>query len=245
MNNIYLSFLLTSIAGLSTILGYFMIFIKLDKNKIISFSLSFSSSVMITISLIDLIPSSLSYLNNYMFIFKFLLFIFFFILGVYLSYYISKQADKNNSNSLEKLGIISLIAIILHNIPEGIITFMVSGVNISLGIKLAIAIGMHNIPEGISIAVPLYYGTNNKLKTFIVVLIAGLSEVFGALICFIFLKNYINNFIIGITFAFISGMMLNTSLKELLPESITYKNKIVPILGFIIGTIMILISHFL
>lgn len=245
MNNIYLSFLLTIIAGLSTILGYFIIFIKLDKSKIISFSLAFSSSVMITISLIDLIPSSFYYLNNYMFIFKYLLFLFFFILGIYLSYYISKKTDKINSNSLEKLGIISLIAIILHNIPEGIITFMVSGINISLGIELAIAIGMHNIPEGISIAVPIYYGTNNKIKTFIIVLIAGLSEVFGAFISFIFLKNYINNFIIGITFSFISGMMLNISLKELLPESIKYNNKIVPILGFIIGTIMIMISHFL
>ena len=71
MNNIYISFILTSLAGLSTIIGYFIIFIKVNKNKIISFSLSFSSSVMITVSLIDLIPSSLYYLNNYMFIFKY------------------------------------------------------------------------------------------------------------------------------------------------------------------------------
>ena len=244
MKNIESSFLLTIIAGLSTIIGYFIIFIKANKEKIIAFSLSFSSSVMITISLIDLIPSSFNYLNNYVLFFKILLFLFFFIIGIYLSYFISHRID-NKKNSLKKIGIITMFTIILHNIPEGIITFMVSGVNISLGIKLAIAIGMHNIPEGISIAIPLYYGNNNKLKTFIVVLIAGLSETLGAIICFLFLKDYINNFIIGITFAFISGMMLNISIRDLLPESLKYKKKKITIIGFLLGIIVILISHFL
>ena len=77
MNKLVISFLLTSMAGLSTIIGYFMIFIKGDKEKIITFSLSFSASVMITLSIIDLIPSSLKYLNNFMIIYKLLIFIFF------------------------------------------------------------------------------------------------------------------------------------------------------------------------
>lgn len=102
-----------------------------------------------------------------------------------------------------------MIAITLHNIPEGIITFMVSGVDINLGIKLALAISLHNIPEGISIAVPLYYATRKKLKTFLIVLLAGLSEIFGAIICFLFLKNIINDFFIGICFSLIAGIMIN------------------------------------
>lgn len=60
-----------------------------------------------------------------------------------------------------------MIAIILHNIPEGIATFVATNSDITLGISLAIAIAMHNIPEGISISVPIYYSTNNKRKPFI------------------------------------------------------------------------------
>lgn len=243
MNKIVISFLLTSFAGLSTLIGYFMIFIKGDKEKIITFSLSFSASVMITLSLIDLIPSSLNYLNNYMIYFRLLIVIFFFILGICLSYFISHKIE--NNNSLKKIGIISLLTIILHNIPEGIITFIISGVNISFGIKLAIAIGLHNIPEGISIAIPIYYGTNNKLKTFIIVLIAGLSEILGAMLCYLFLSNIINNFFIGIIFAIISGMMINISISELLPVALIYKKKSIIILGVIIGFIMIIVSHLL
>lgn len=245
MNEIGTSFLLTTFAGLSTVIGYFMIFLKGDKEKIIAFSLSFSASVMLTISILDLIPSSLSYLKEYMFFFRILLFSFFFFLGLYTSYFISHKVEQKKSNSLEKIGIISLLAIVLHNIPEGIITFMVSGVNLSLGLELAIGIGMHNIPEGVSIAIPLYYGTKNKIKTFLVVFLAGLSEVLGAFLCFLFLKNYINSFIIGIIFAFIAGMMMNISLTELLPESFQYKKRRIVFLGFLTGFIMLFMSHIL
>ena len=57
-----------------------------------------------------------------------------------------------------------MIVIVLHNIPEGIVTFIVSNKNIMLGISMCIAIALHNIPEGISIAVPIYYSTKSKKK---------------------------------------------------------------------------------
>ena len=67
MNKLY-GIVISSIAGLSTLVGYLFIYIKGDKNKIISKSLSFAGGVMITLSIIDLIPSGLNnllLLNNY------------------------------------------------------------------------------------------------------------------------------------------------------------------------------------
>lgn len=242
MNKILVSFILTSLAGLSTVIGYFIIFIKGDKNKLISFSLSFASGVMLTLSIIDLLPSAFSYLNNYNLFFKLLLISFFFILGIYMSSYISSLVEIEN-NSLKKVGIVSMIAIILHNIPEGIITFLVSGVSLNLGFKLAFAISLHNIPEGISIAIPIYYATNKKIKTFFIVLISSLSEIIGAILSYLFLKNIVNNFLLGIVFSLIAGIMSNISLSELLPESFKYKNSKLSYLGFTLGTIIMIISH--
>ena len=243
MNNFIPSFILTSLAGLSTVIGFFIIFLPFNPKKIITFSLAFSASVMFTVSIIDLIPSSFTYLSNYNIIFKILLIMFFLVLGIILSNYISHKVE--SGDNLKKIGIVSLIAIIFHNIPEGIITFMVSGVNISLGIELAIAIGMHNIPEGVSIAIPYFYATNKKIKTFVIVLVAGLSEVLGACLCFIFLKNIINDFFIGISFAIISGIMVNISVTELLPESFSYQNKKLVTLGLVLGSLVMIISHIL
>lgn len=243
MNKVLYPFILSFIASISTILGYFIIYLKCNIKKIITFSLSFATSVMITISLTDLIPSSFVYLSEFIFFYKVLIMFFFLILGIFLSYYISLKVDSNNS--LERVGIISMIAIILHNIPEGIITFMVSKVNLNLGLKLSIAIGLHNIPEGISIAVPLYFATKKKSKTFLIVLISGLSELLGSILAYLFLSKYINSFIIGCIFSLTAGIMLNISLTEILKEAIKYKEKKYLILGLLLGTIVMLLSHFI
>lgn len=243
MNKVLYPFILSFIASISTILGYFIIYLKCNIKKIITFSLSFATSVMITISLTDLIPSSFVYLSEFIFFYKVLIMFFFLILGIFLSYYISLKVDSNNS--LERVGIISMIAIILHNIPEGIITFMVSKVNLNLGLKLSIAIGLHNIPEGISIAVPLYFATKKKSKTFLIVLISGLSELLGSILAYSFLSKYINNFIIGCIFSLTAGIMLNISLTEILKEAIKYREKKYLILGLLLGTIVMLLSHFI
>lgn len=93
-----------------------------------------------------------------------------------------------------------MIAIILHNIPEGIATFVATNSDITLGISLAIAIAMHNIPEGISISVPIYYSTNNKRKPFYIQeyqLYLNHLEL-SLLISF---KNIMNDLILGILFS--------------------------------------------
>ncbi len=59
-----------------------------------------------------------------------------------------------------------MLAIVLHNIPEGIVTFLSASTNQKLGLSLALAISFHNIPEGISIAIPIYFSTKNKKKAF-------------------------------------------------------------------------------
>ena len=102
---------------------------------------------------------------------------------------------------------------------------------------------MHNIPEGISIAIPIYYATNKKIKTFFIVLISSLSEIIGAILSYLFLKNIVNNFLLGIVFSLIAGIMSNISLSELLPESFKYKNSKLSYLGFTLGTIIMIISH--
>lgn len=65
MNNTLIAFLLTFIAGFSTMLGVLVIYIKSkNHNKIIMASLSFAAGVMITVSITDLIPESILLLGN-------------------------------------------------------------------------------------------------------------------------------------------------------------------------------------
>lgn len=251
MSNTAFSFLLTILAGFSTMIGALAIFIKKkNHNKIILSSLSFAAGVMVTVSITDLVPESITLLRENLSgsstIFLSILGI---LLGVIISmlidYYLPDKPIQTNNSSLFKVGIISMIAIILHNIPEGIATFVASSNNISLGISLAVAIAMHNIPEGISISVPIYYSTDSKKKAILYTLISALSEPFGALITFLFLKNIMNDIILGILFATIAGIMLQISFCELIPTAKKYKNNKYLIIFFLIGVLFMLIKFFI
>ena len=242
-------FILTILAGFATLLGTIPIFVKIkNTNNLIAATCSFASAVMICVSILDLIPESLKYLSSHFS--NILLIIISFIsvtLGIILSSIIDAYIDSHSkTNNLYKVGILSMIAIILHNIPEGIVTYIVSSKNIFLGISICIAIALHNIPEGISIAVPIYYSTKSKSKAILYTLISALSEPLGAILTYLFLEKYITNTILGILFSLIAGIMLNISFSKLLPVSNTYnKNKIlIPfIIGFITMTISLIIFN--
>lgn len=226
--NKYYGIIVSSIAGISTLVGYLFIYIKADKNKVISKSLSFASGVMLTLSLVDLIPTCINYLkmDNRSLLYTLL----FFFIGIILCLIINTKIKDNDV--LYKTGIISMIGIMIHNIPEGIVTYILSTVDMKLGLIFAIAIILHNIPEGISISVPIYYSKKSKKKAFLYTMISGLSEPLGALLSMIFLYKYISNFLIAILFSLIAGLMSYISIFELMKTSFKYdKNKIYILYG--------------
>lgn len=252
MNNTLYGFILTSLAGFSTMIGAIIIFFKTkNHNKIILSSLSFAAGVMITVSIVDLIPESITLLRENLSSLSTIMLCFLgLILGIIISmlidYYLpDKKNNKTKDKSLFKVGIISMLAIIMHNIPEGIATFIAANSNLSLGVSLTIAIAMHNIPEGISISVPIYYSTESKKKAIVYTFISALSEPFGALIAFIFLKNIMNDIILGILFATIAGIMFQIGFCELIPNTKKYGNKKMIVISFIIGMLFMLFKFIL
>ena len=240
--------LISTIAGLSTILGSLVIFFKLKTyfiNKFITLCLSFSLAIMIGISITDLIPeSTYIIITNYKLFKGIIICLTTFLVGIFLILWINKKISQKEwgSKDLYKLGILNMIALMLHNLPEGIATFMSSYKNINLGIKLSIAIMLHNIPEGISIAVPIYYATKNKKDAIKKTFISGLAEPLGALLAFIFFHKYITYKLISIILIFVAGIMITLSIDELLPKAIRYEESKYLKVGIIIGVIIIIIN---
>ena len=242
-----LPFLLCLIAGLSTLLGSLFIFIKGNKQNIIKCALAFASGVMLSVSIFDLIPESLTMFQSTTKNSIFFNITIFITIGLIIPLFVDKVLpNKLDQNSkLYKLGIFTMIAIIIHNIPEGIATYISSETNLKLGIKVTIAIAMHNIPEGISIAMPVYYATKNKKKAIGLTFISGMSEPLGAFLAFLFLKPIINNTIMGALFAIIAGIMTYISIIELLPTALQYKEKKKTIISFLIGILFMYVNHML
>lgn len=247
MSNVTLSLLISFLAGISTFIGGLVVFIKFkDKNKFLAFSLSFSLSVMLSISVFELIPESImTLLNKMSFLLVFLSGLFMFVLGKILVSKITHKTHLLSGNSLYRVGVLSMIALMIHNFPEGIATFMASYNDISTGISLGIAIMLHNIPEGISIAVPVYYATGSKKRGLFLTLVSGLAEPLGAFVSYILLKNYINDVTISLVLILVAGIMMSLAIDEMIPEVNKYNNKVISIIGMILGLILVLINLYL
>lgn len=246
MNSFLYPFIITSIAGLSTILGSIIIFLKIKTNfinKFIVLCLSFSISVMIGISITDLIPNSFSILIRTSSIIQILVIIIIAFIASYilinkLENYINKQIN----NNLYVLGILNMIILMIHNFPEGIATFISSYHDINIGLKISVAIMLHNIPEGISIAVPIYYATSSKLKAIRATFISGLSEPLGAILAYIIFKNMITDKLISIVLIIVGCLMICLSIEQVLPRAKRYKEDKSIVLGIIIGLLFLIIN---
>ena len=242
--NYLYAFIMSFLAGLATNIGAIFIFKKKD-NNILYKSFSFTIGVMLFVSIVDLIPSSIKLIINRgltninitkLFIYTFIIIIIISLINLFKTY--------SNKNKLYKIGIINMLSIILHNIPEGIATFITSITNIKLGFNIFLSIMLHNIPEGISIALPIYYSTNNKKKAITYTLISGLSEFIGSFLAYLFLLPIINDSIMAFLYILTAIIMIRISFKEMMPIALKsgYKSFII---YFTLGLLVMLLSHLL
>lgn len=246
--NVLIPILIASLAGLSTLIGGLVVFVKFkNKDSFIAFALSFSLSVMLSLSVFELIPESFKTLiTSYGFASTLVLGSAVFVLGKLVVTKINASiAKKNCNNNLYRVGLLSMIALMVHNFPEGIATFMTSYSDLSVGISLAIAIALHNIPEGISISVPIYYATGSKSRGLLYSLISGLAEPLGAVLAYLIFKNFINNTTISIVLLFVAGIMITLAIEEMLPEVNKYNKKQEFYIGFILGLLIVVVNLYL
>lgn len=147
-------------------------------------------------------------------------------------------------NKLHRMGLFTALAIAIHNLPEGLATFLAAMHDPGLGIAIAVAVALHNIPEGISVSVPIYYATGKRGKAFAYSLLSGLAEPVGALIGYLLILYFVGvngdgrvipPEVMGMAFGGIAGVMVYISLDELLPTSRTYGKGHDSILGLVFG----------
>lgn len=123
---------------------------------------------------------------------------------------------------LVRMGLMTAVAIGIHNFPEGLATFVATLADPSVGFALAVAIAIHNIPEGLCVAIPVYYATGNRWKSFGWALLSGVSEPIGAGLGWLILKDVMSELVYGILFGVVAGMMINITIHELIPTAVRY-----------------------
>jgi ZIP family zinc transporter len=134
-----------------------------------------------------------------------------------------------------------VLAITLHNIPEGLAVGVAFGAlasdlpsaTMAGAVALAIGIGIQNFPEGAAVSVPLRREGFSRLKSFWYGQASGIVEpiagVLGAL-SVILIKP-----ILPYALAFAAGAMIYVVVEELIPESQLEKNTDIATIGAMLG----------
>jgi len=258
---VLVAFGLTLFAGLATGIGSAIAFFARTTNtKFLSVSLGFSAGVMIYVSMVEIfqkakesLVGALGEVDGYWATAAG------FFGGILLIAIIDKLVPSSENphelhtveeisetarkkQKLLRMGMLSALAIGIHNFPEGLATFTASLTDPSLGIAIAIAIAIHNIPEGIAVSVPIYYATNSRKKAFGYSFLSGVAEPVGALIGYLLLMPFFNDVVFGILFSSVAGIMVFISLDELLPAAREYGEAHLSIYGLIAGMAVMAVS---
>ena len=217
----------------------------------LSFSLGLSAGVMVYVSFVELLPQALNTLGELHAITAF----FLGILCIGLidmaipekenphSYSgLTNETNSSTDKTLLRTGVLTALAIGIHNFPEGLATFGTALNNLNLGIVIALAIAIHNIPEGISVSMPIYYATKSRKKAFTYSFLSGLAEPAGAVIGFLILLPFLSDEVLYSLLAFVGGIMVYISIDELLPIAHQYGHGHTVILGVILGMFVMALS---
>ena len=265
MDAVVFGFALTLIAGVATgVGGLAALFSSRANKKFLSACLAFSAGVMLYVSFAEILLEAFEALEyDFGEGTGYLIATVAFFAGILIMVIIDKfvphsdevteinedtpintdntSLSASDEKGLKRTGIMSAVAIGIHNFPEGVITFMATIYDPAMGVAIAIAIIIHNIPEGIATAAPIYYATGSKPKAFAISLSSGLVQPVGALFAWFLLQNVFENIepIFGIAFAAVSGIMVFVAIHQLLPAAHKFGNRH-SVMGWLFGGMIVM-----
>lgn len=152
---------------------------------------------------------------------------------------IDKKVEGRNTDSLKQIWLF-IIAITIHNFPEGLATGVGFGTDsLSNGITIALGIGLQNMPEGLAVALSLVREQYSTRKAFLIALLTGLVEPIGAFLG-VFLVQVFQP-LLPFILALAGGAMLFVISDEIIPETHSNGYERQATYGIILGFIVMMI----
>ena len=259
-HTLFVPLMLTLGAGLATGIGSTIaLFAHRTNKRLLSFSLGLSGGVMIYVSFVELFQQANTTLSaewgahTGVIVTVASFFAGILLIGVidrlvpsienpHEAHRVEEMDHQPHNPRLMRMGVMTALAIGIHNFPEGIATFATAVENPTLGIAIAVAIAIHNIPEGIAVSIPVFYATGDRMKAFRYSLLSGLAEPVGALLAYFILMPFMSPVMMGCILAGVAGIMVFISIDELLPAAREYGEAHISIYGVMSGMAIMALS---
>ncbi|RHY21807.1 hypothetical protein DYB32_009705 [Aphanomyces invadans] len=161
---------------------------------------------------------------------------------------LTEQSEEEQKKGLGRAGIMTGIAIAIHNFPEGLALFVASLQGLRSGIVLAVGIILHNFPEGVAIAGPVYYATKSYKQALFWTGLSGIAQPLGALVGWATVSGGVDNTTMGVLYSLVAGMLVCIAVKELLPGAFKFGPKVFTksfFAGFLLMAISVILLKFM
>jgi len=137
-----------------------------------------------------------------------------------------------------------LLAIVIHNIPEGLAVGVAFGAvagtgNIAAPFSLALGIGIQNLPEGAAVSLPFYGGGLSKWKSFFYGQLSGIIEIFAGVLGALMVTVFTGMLPYALGFA--AGAMIFVVIEDLIPECQREGNVDLATISLLLGFILMMI----
>ena len=237
-----------------TALGASLVFFFKNASKaFLDGMLGFTGGVMVAASVWSLLVPAIDMTESEG-IYKIAPAVFGFLLGALFLFILDRLLPHFHANFKQTEGVKSswqkttllILAITLHNIPEGLAVGVLFGgvaagipeASIAGAVTLAIGIGLQNFPEGIAVSMPLRRMGLSRRKSFfygqLSAVVEPIAGVLGAFAVLFFTP------ILPYALAFAAGAMIYVVIEEVIPEAQQNKNTDVSTIGFLIGFVVMM-----
>ena len=252
-------FTLTLLAGLSTALGGVIAVLFRPTARGLAVSAGFAAGVMLTVSLADLAPQCLAFYGSYLAPLQSGLAAAVLLgLGCVTAALLGRLLPEEEDLAARvvgdaaggsaaraaalRLAVTTTLALVAHNLPEGVLTLFAGVADPRLGLRTALAVALHNIPEGLAVAAPFYYADRRRLRAVGMALGSGLAEPLGAVLAYWLLRGLFTPGFLNGTMLAAAGIMLWVSADTLLPQALAPGHRLAGSGGFAAGCLLMLVS---
>lgn len=244
--------LLTALGvGGATVFGALIGFIfKKISHKFSDIVLSFAAGVMLAAAVLGLVLPSLEYGGKFGLLTT--------VAGIFAGalclnlvdklvphlHKLAGAADEGHENSNLGKVLLFVMAIAIHNLPEGIAAGVGFGSgDVSQAVLISGGIALQNIPEGMVIIGPMLAAGISKGRTFMIASITGLVEVVGTLIGYFAVS--LSYAILPFALSFAGGTMLYVISDEMIPETHAHGSQRGATYALLLGFCVMLVSDVL
>lgn len=234
-----MALLFTFITGVFFLLGIILNLFLKNKKEVSILAIALAFVVLVNLIFFDILPEAVEDISFIKVLFVLLGFFLLKIMDAFVPHHDHNHQELNDNENehhhhLEHIGIITILALSLHNVIECMALYNITLNNFRSGLLMCLAIGLHNIPLGLQI------GSSLKKRKITYISLLVLSGVAGGLISMVIGK--IPEIYISYILCFTLGMLLYLTICELFKELLVQIKNIYSLYGIIIGIVLVIIT---